>query len=132
MAKKSKYLLKEDGEPYRTAAGDSMLQDQFDGDPSYNPDLNDRTLADVVDELRRLGIPVPDEMLKEYNDRFYLDDNGKSHRSLGGEPMRQDFFENDPYLDKNVPDLTSEEAAAMFRKLGLSIPDVLLNKEGKK
>jgi hypothetical protein len=134
MAKNDIHLLDKNGEPYRTVGGNPMLQDQFDGDPSYNPDLNDRTLADVVDELHRQGIPVPDKMLKDYNDRFYTDDNGKAHRSWGGEPMRQDFFEGDPYLDPNVPDLTSEEAAAMFRKLGLSMPDAPpkeLNKEGK-
>ena len=66
MAKKDKYLLDENGEPYRTAAGNPMLLDQFDGDPSYNPDLDDRPLAEVVEELRSLGIPVPDEMLEEF------------------------------------------------------------------
>ena len=134
MAKKDKFLLKDNGEPYRTADGGPLLLDQFDSDPSYNPDLDDRTLADVVDELRKLGIPVPDEMLKEHDHKFFLQPNGKPHRTSDGEPMRADFFEGDPYLDPKHKPLTPAEIEAEFRKLGLSRPDVLLkelNKEGK-
>ena len=135
MAKNDIYLLDKNGEPYRTADGNPVLLDHFDGDPPYHPDLDDRTLADVVDELRRLGIPVPDEILKEHDHKFFLKPNGKPHRTSDGEPMRADFFEGDPYLDPKHKPLTPAEIEAEFRKLGLSTPDALLkepDKEGKK
>jgi len=60
MSDDDKYLLKPNGKPYRTKAGNRMLLDQFDGDPSYNPALYDKKESELDKELEQLGITTND------------------------------------------------------------------------
>ena len=123
MDRKDRYLIKDNGEPYRTTNGRPLLLDRFDVDPSYDPDLDARTLAGVIDELRKQGLRVPDAMLKRHNDIFLLEDNGKPYRTEDGSPIQQAWFENDVELEPGVSDMSDEEFVAKMERLGLPIPE---------
>lgn len=61
--KDEKFLLKPNGKPYRTAAGNPVKLDWFDNDPAFDESLYDKPDADVFAELESLGIKPPDKLL---------------------------------------------------------------------
>lgn len=64
MADKDKYLMQKNGKPYRTADGKPMKLDDFDQDPTFHPELYDKTDEEMVEEFERLGMSVPSHMKK--------------------------------------------------------------------
>lgn len=70
MAKKkwdpNKYLLDDDGEPFRYANGEPVPIEMFDEDPIFKEgDDVPLTAAEAVAELEEIGIDVPDDLREE-------------------------------------------------------------------
>ena len=59
------YLLQDDGTPYRTADGTPIMKRWFDNEPTFDPEIYERSDEEVNEELERLGLPLIPTKKKE-------------------------------------------------------------------
>ena len=136
MGKYNKYLTFTNGKPARDSNGDLIPLDAFGGDPTYDPEIHERPDYVVVEEMLRLDIPVPDELLleaveemdalgtpvpvsilKELNKEYLLKDDGTPYRTGGGKRMPLADFDDEPSIESLGR--SDKEIEDDIRELGL-------------
>jgi hypothetical protein len=136
MGKYDNYLTYPDGKPARNPEGKLIPLSGFGSDPTFHPEIQEQPLAVVVEEMLRLDItvpsellikavaeieslgnPVPDSILKELNKEYLLKDDGTPYRTADGAPMRLADFDNEPSLPTR--NRTDKEIEDDIRELGL-------------